>query len=247
MAKKAPAKPAVKKATTKKTPASSKPKAVKSAKTSKASKTAKAATPAAATGKSAKKVGQAASKDSPPAEVRLRKSPLDRKELAEFRRMLLEKRRQLLGDMSGMEAEAFRSKGHEGPDLSTMPVHMADIGTDNYEQEFTLGLLESERRVLRDIDESLDRIEQGTYGICLGTGKAISLPRLRAKPWAKYCIEYARMVEQGLVRRPATTYQPPADEEGDEDPDEIEEEEDEVEVAGEVEGAAVDEEDDDLD
>jgi RNA polymerase-binding protein DksA len=126
------------------------------------------------------------------------KCTLSRKELAEYREMLLEKRRTLLGDMDGMHAEAMRDNRDEGTsDLSTMPVHMADVGTDNYEQEFTLGLLESERQLLREIDESLQRMTEGTYGVCLGTGKPINKSRLRAMPWAKFSIEYARMIEQG--------------------------------------------------
>jgi RNA polymerase-binding protein DksA len=80
-----------------------------------------------------------------------------------------------------------------------MPIHMADLGTDNYEQEFALGLMNSERRLLTEIDEALQRIEAGTYGICLGTGKPIPKARLEAQPWARYCVEYARKVEEGLV------------------------------------------------
>ncbi|MHC4234990.1 MAG: TraR/DksA family transcriptional regulator, partial [Planctomycetota bacterium] len=84
-------------------------------------------------------------------------------------------------------------------DLSSMPIHMADIGSDNWEQEFTLGLIDNERLLLREIDEALQRINANTYGICLATRKPISAARLRAKPWAKYCIEYARLREQGRV------------------------------------------------
>jgi len=84
--------------------------------------------------------------------------------------------------------------------VSSMPTHMADIGSDNWEQEFTLGLIENERSLIREIDEALDRIRNRTYGICLGTNKIIHKARLRAKPWAKYCIEYARKRELGLVR-----------------------------------------------
>ena len=78
-----------------------------------------------------------------------------------------------------------------------MPIHMADLGTDNWEQEFTLGLIANERDRIRDIDEALARIENKTYGICIATRKRISRARLRAKPWAKYCIEYARALEEG--------------------------------------------------
>ena len=113
--------------------------------------------------------------------------------------MLLEKRRDLLGDMSGIAAGAFRG-GNGGGDLSSMPTHPADIGSDNYEQEFSLGLLESERALLEEIDDALARIANRTYGMCVGTGKPIGIPRLNARPWSKYGIEYARMVEQGFVR-----------------------------------------------
>jgi DnaK suppressor protein len=126
---------------------------------------------------------------------KLAKSPLTKTQLKEFKKLLLDKRQDLVGDMNGIHAETFGSAG----DLSNMPTHPADIGSDNFEQEFTLGLLESERQMLTEINEALDRIDAGTYGICLGTGEAINLARLKARPWAKYGIEYARMIEQGLV------------------------------------------------
>jgi RNA polymerase-binding protein DksA len=119
---------------------------------------------------------------------------------AEFREMLLAKRRDILGDMDGISAGTLGAQRQSSGDLSNMPTHPADIGSDNFEQEFTLGLLESERALLQEINEALDRLEGGTYGICLGTGRPIALSRLRARPWAKYCIEYARLVEKGLVR-----------------------------------------------
>jgi DnaK suppressor protein len=116
------------------------------------------------------------------------------KELEHFRELLLAKRRELVGDMSSMEREALRSAG--GTNLSNLPLHMADMGTDNYEQEFTLGLVEKERGLLREINQALAKIQDGTYGLCEGTGKPISKPRLEAQPWAKYSIEHARMMER---------------------------------------------------
>jgi len=114
--------------------------------------------------------------------------------------VLLEKRKELLVNVNEMEDEALKkSRLDASGDLSSMPIHMADIGTDNYEQEFALELMDSEVKLLREIDDALERIEQKTYGICEGTSKAISKARLNAKPWARYCVEYARMIEQGLV------------------------------------------------
>jgi RNA polymerase-binding protein DksA len=129
-------------------------------------------------------------------EAPLRKTPLTDAELAEFREMLLAKRRELVGDMNNMTDEARRS-GAPGGTASSMPIHMADLGSDTWEQELTLGLIENERGLLREIDEALSRIENRTYGICIATNKPIGKARLRFKPWAKYCIEYARKVEQG--------------------------------------------------
>lgn len=126
------------------------------------------------------------------------KSHLTKAQREKYRLMLLEKRRALIGDMNGIEAEAFGGNG--SGDLSNMPTHPADIGTDNFEHEFSLGLLESERSLLSEISAALARIDEGTYGICVGTGKPISKARLDARPWSQYCIEYARMVEQGLVK-----------------------------------------------
>ncbi len=61
--------------------------------------------------------------------------------------------------------------------------------------------MDSERKLLKEIDDALQRIEKRTYGICEGTGKPIAKARLEAQPWAKYCVEYARMLEQGLVEK----------------------------------------------
>ena len=124
---------------------------------------------------------------------------LTARELEEFRQMLLQKRQELVGDVNHLEDEAIRMRQQGGSSTSSMPIHMADIGSDTWEQELTLGLIENERGLLREIDEALQRIEEGTYGVCVATGKPITKARLRAKPWAKYCIEYARKRELGLA------------------------------------------------
>jgi RNA polymerase-binding protein DksA len=119
---------------------------------------------------------------------------LSSKELEHFRDLLLAKRREILGDMSSMEREALRSSG--GTNLSTLPIHMADMGTDNYEQEFTLGLVETERKLLREINNALAKVQNGTYGLCEGTTKPITKARLEVQPWARYSIEYAKQMER---------------------------------------------------
>jgi RNA polymerase-binding protein DksA len=143
-----------------------------------------------------------------------RNAALTSAELKHFRELLLAKRATLLGDVTSMANEALgKNRQDASGDLSNMPIHMADIGSDNYEQEFTLGLLESEHALLREINAALARMDKGSFGTCLGTGRPIGKPRLEAKPWAKYSIDYARQVEKGAapdieVEDPGTTGQP---------------------------------------
>jgi len=135
--------------------------------------------------------------------TRTKKNRLTTADIERFKLMLLEKRREILRNVGEIEDEALKKSRLDATgDLSSMPIHMADLGTDNYEQEFALGLMDSERKLLQEIDDALQRIEQRTYGICEATGKPIAKARLTAKPWARYCVEYARMLEQGLVTEP---------------------------------------------
>ncbi len=127
-------------------------------------------------------------------------SGLNDKDLDFFRLLLLEKRQEIVGNMSGLGSEA-RNRADAAGELSSMPIHMADVGTDNFEYELTLGLIEGERAIVKEIDEALERINKGTYGLCLATGKPIGKARLKAKPWAKYSYEYALAQEKGQLRR----------------------------------------------
>lgn len=128
--------------------------------------------------------------------------PLTREDTAEFREMLIRKRAEILGDMTNLQSETLnKSRRDAAGDLSSMPIHMADLGSDNYELEFTLGLIEGERAILKEIEESLERIKNGTYGVCIATGRPIGKARLKAKPWAKYCYEYTLAQETGQAHR----------------------------------------------
>ena len=127
------------------------------------------------------------------AELRKIKTGLTRKDLNHFRNRLIEKRTEIIGDVQSMEGDA---RNNSGGNLSHIPMHMADVGSDNYEQEFTLGLVESERRLLGEIDEAITRISKGTYGVCVESGKPITRARLDAKLWAKYSIEVVREKER---------------------------------------------------
>ena len=128
-------------------------------------------------------------------------------EISKFKALLLAKRNEILGSVLSMEDETLR---RQRSGLSNMPIQISDAGSDNYEIEHTLGLMDSERALMKEIDEALERTENGTYGICEGSGKSIPKARLEAIPWAKYCVEYASMLEKGLIKKvfssPETRY-----------------------------------------
>jgi len=129
-------------------------------------------------------------------EERKSKTSLMPAEIQKFKAILLAKRNEVLGNMTCMEAETLH---RQRSDLSNLPIHMADVGSDNYEIENTLGLMDSERKLISEIDAALERIEDETYGICEGSGKPIPKTRLEAIPWARYCVEYATLLEKGLL------------------------------------------------
>ena len=135
-----------------------------------------------------------------PVRPRKRKTALTKNDIEHFKQLLLSKRQEIVGDVHGMGEEVLsKSRLDATGDLSSMPIHMADIGTDNYEQEFILGLMDTERKLLREIDSALERMEQGIYGVCEIAGEAIGKVRLEARPWSRYCIACARKLEKGTV------------------------------------------------
>lgn len=157
---------------------------------------------------------------------RTRKSKLTAKELADFRELLVEKLKEIIGNVNHIESGALKtSRQDSAGDLSSMPIHMADIGSDNYEQEFSLGLMDSERKIVREIHEAIKRIQDGTYGICEGTGEPIPKIRLKGIPWTRYCLKFAELVEKGLAIEPDHAFMDES-ELGDDEEDTDEEQED---------------------
>ena len=114
-----------------------------------------------------------------------------------FRRLLQNLADRLKGDVSGLSKEALRLSGGEASgNLSNTPFHTADLGTDNFEQELSVSLLENQDQILQDIAAAMRRLENGTYGRCELCGKDIPKERLRAAPYTPYCIDCARQLEE---------------------------------------------------
>lgn len=109
-----------------------------------------------------------------------------------FKEKLLQLRARLRGDVSAMaDATLKRTRSESSGDLSSMPIHMADIGSDNFEQEFTLSLMENDEETLDLIEGALERIEAGTYGSCTECDGRIPKTRLNAIPYTPHCIKCA--------------------------------------------------------
>jgi DnaK suppressor protein len=162
-----------------------------------------------------------------------KKTHLKAADLKKFEALLLQKRAEILGDVNHMKEETLKK---ERSDLSNVPFHMADAGSDNFEMENTLGLMDEEVKILAEIDAALVRIDKKTFGICEGSGEPIPKSRLEAIPWARYCVEYKELLEKGLVEAPDVDDsfkedygQDQTDREEDEEDEEGESEEDEIE------------------
>ena len=80
---------------------------------------------------------------------------------------------------------------------TSMPNHMAELGSGNFDQELTLSLLGTEKNALDQIDGALKRIEDGTFGQCEACGMKIPKPRLEAIPYAALCVQCASKQEEG--------------------------------------------------
>ncbi|MBI1189950.1 MAG: hypothetical protein GC200_04620 [Tepidisphaera sp.] len=125
------------------------------------------------------------------------KTHLGKKELEHFRSLLLRKRAELVGDVSTMETGALLG---ESGSLSNVPSHLAEQGSDASEQSLSLDLAAADRKLIREIDDALARINNGTYGVCELTGKPIKQERLEELPWARHTIEAARELERLAMR-----------------------------------------------
>jgi RNA polymerase-binding protein DksA len=109
----------------------------------------------------------------------------------EFRELLIQRRNQLQGDVNGLEAEAFSD---ETQHVSSN--HLADSSFEQYEQEFNLSMIENESEELREIARALDKITQGSFGVCEACGIDISIERLRVMPYTRICIHCRSKFEE---------------------------------------------------
>lgn len=115
-------------------------------------------------------------------------------ELQAFREQLLQLSHRLRGDVSHLGDEAFHQAGNGN--LSSLPLHPADVGTDDFDQQVTLALLENEGQSLAETAAALERIADNSFGVCEECEREIPKARLQALPYTRHCIACARTLER---------------------------------------------------
>lgn len=118
------------------------------------------------------------------------KKKLTKKELADFKKIILARKEDLLDEIKHISEDTLKkSQKDAAGDISGYTYHMADVATDTYDREFSLGLASSERQALYELDDALKRIDDGTFGICESCKCLIAKSRLKAVPYARLCVK----------------------------------------------------------
>lgn len=121
---------------------------------------------------------------------------LDAEKLNYYKKALLKLKDHFVRDINNMSQNPGSQNSDSG-DVSGHVQHMADVATDMYDREFSLGLASNERGVLQKIEQALKRIEDKSFGICVECKKAIPVARLRAIPYTETCLKCQEKIETG--------------------------------------------------
>jgi len=120
----------------------------------------------------------------------LKKKRMLKAELAAFKKLILKKKEDIIEHIREISEETVKkSQKDASGDISSYTYHMADVATDNYDREFSMGRVSEDREFLFELDDALKRIEDGSFGICEDCGALVSKTRLKAVPSARLCIK----------------------------------------------------------
>jgi len=118
------------------------------------------------------------------------KKKLEKKELAEFRKLINKRKKEIVDNIEKISEEALKkSQKDAAGDISGYTYHMADVATDTYDREFNLELAANERRLIYELDDAIKRIEEGSFGVCEDCKCVITKTRLKALPYARLCLK----------------------------------------------------------
>ncbi len=118
------------------------------------------------------------------------KKKLTKKELVDFKKLVLNKKEEILDEIKHISDDTLKKSQKEASgDISGYTYHMADVATDTYYREFSMGLASNERKLIYEFDDALKRIEEGTFGVCEDCKSLIAKNRLKAVPYARLCVK----------------------------------------------------------
>ncbi len=124
------------------------------------------------------------------------------KKWKKFYKLLIELRNHVRDELDLHTADTLKHSSREDAgDLSGYGNHQADAATDSFDRDFALSLVSNEQDALNEIEEAIQRIKDGTYGICEVTGEAISKERLEAVPFARFSVEGQAEYEKNKRRK----------------------------------------------
>lgn len=118
------------------------------------------------------------------------KKKFNKKELSEFKKLILKRKEELLDEIKRISEDTLKKSQKEASgDISGYTYHMADVATDAYDREFSLGLASNGRELLYEFDDALKKIEEGIFGVCESCKSLITKSRLKAVPSARLCVK----------------------------------------------------------
>jgi len=115
-----------------------------------------------------------------------------KKEMEKYRRLLDQKK-------NGLSNELAKTRDAEEETTEESTQDIADKAVSSYTREFLYSLSDSDRGTLMQIDQALDRIDEGNYGFCQNCAQPMSEKRLNAVPWAPHCVDCQELAEKGLL------------------------------------------------
>ena len=118
------------------------------------------------------------------------KKKYTKKDLTEFKKIILKRKEEILDDIKHISDDTLKKSQKEASgDISGYTYHMADVATDTYDREFSMGIASNDRKVLYEFEDALKKIDDGSFGICEMCKNLIAKNRLKAVPSARLCVK----------------------------------------------------------
>jgi RNA polymerase-binding protein DksA len=125
------------------------------------------------------------------------RNKMTKKEKEYFKKLILKQREELLEEIKRISEDTLKKSQKDATgDISGYTYHMADVATDTYDREFSLGIATNEHKIIYELNEALKRLEEDTYGICENCKNPIPKTRLKAIPYARLCIKCQQAKEK---------------------------------------------------